>query len=236
MGAGGTRMRALLLAVAVVVAVVACGSDGGDDQADDAPGSTVAAASTDTADPDRGADDQGAADATVIEASTSSTLAGTTSSTTSSTTATTSTTAGSSSTATTATTTTSASSTTATTGTGPVVDGGSSFAFTSPTGNIACVMDVQVSCWIGEKAWTIDQPAGPDCATSDWGNAVDLGADGPSFPCYTDMIWNVFAPPLDYGSAVTVGEFRCDSARAGVTCRNGAGRGFTVARAGVDLF
>lgn len=52
----------------------------------------------------------------------------------------------------------------------------------------------------------------------------------------TDMAWNVFAPPLDYGEAVRVGPFRCDSAQSGGTCRNTDGNGFTMARAGVQLF
>jgi hypothetical protein len=121
-----------------------------------------------------------------------------------------------------------------------LIDGGSDFAFTSPSGNIACLVTdafiERVSCWIGDKDWTIDQPDDPDCADADWGNAVDLGTDGPSFPCYTDFIWVPDADPLDYGLTVAVGEFRCESARTGVTCTNGDGRGFTLARAAVDLF
>ncbi len=119
-----------------------------------------------------------------------------------------------------------------------LLDGGDSYAFTSPSGNIACVMSSSAgaSCWIGEKDWTIDQPDGPFCEESDWGNAVDVAADGPFFPCYTDFSWDPTAAALGYGQAVQVGAFRCESAEAGVTCRNGAGSGFRVRRASVDLF
>ncbi len=117
-----------------------------------------------------------------------------------------------------------------------VIDGGV-HAFTSPSGNIACLMDgFSVSCWIGEKSWTIEQPAGPECAESDWGNAVDLSTDGPSFPCYTDFGWNPEAPAMPYGFSVELGPFRCDSAETGVTCTNTSGNGFTVAKAAVELF
>ncbi len=117
-----------------------------------------------------------------------------------------------------------------------VIDGGV-HAFTSPSGNIACVMDgFSTSCWIGEKTWTIEQPSAPECEESDWGNAVDLSADGPSFPCYTDFGWDPSAPAMAYGVSVQLGPFRCDSAETGVTCTNASGNGFTVAKAAVNLF
>lgn len=119
-----------------------------------------------------------------------------------------------------------------------LLDGGDSYAFTSPSGNIACVMSSSfgASCWIGDKSWTIEQPDGPFCDESDWGDAVDVGVDGPTFPCYTDFSWDPNAAALEYGQAVQVGAFRCESAENGVTCSNGAGSGFLVRRASVDLF
>lgn len=116
-----------------------------------------------------------------------------------------------------------------------VIEGGV-HEFTSPSGNIACVVSERsASCWISEKDWTIQQPDGPDCDISDWGNAVDVTADGAEFPCYTDFGWNPSAPAMAYGNAVELGPFRCASAESGVTCRHSNGAGFSVARAAVQL-
>ncbi len=105
-------------------------------------------------------------------------------------------------------------------------------SFTSPSGNIACSMSVEfgASCFILEQQWTIEQPSGPDCAESDWGSAVDLTATGVSYPCYTDLAWDLGAPALAYGSRMEVGEISCTSRRSGMTCENASG-GFEMARA-----
>jgi hypothetical protein len=43
--------------------------------------------------------------------------------------------------------------------------------------------------------------------------------------------------PLAYGDSVTVGMLRCESAGAGMTCRDlGTGHGFSIAREGYRLF
>ena len=121
------------------------------------------------------------------------------------------------------------------------IDGGESFTFTSPTGNIACVMSdfagFGVSCWIGDKDWEIEQPTDdPFCAESDWGNAVDVAADGTSFPCYTDLAWDLQADALPYGLVVELGPYRCQSAEGGVACQNDSGQGFVVNRSEVIRF
>ncbi len=109
-------------------------------------------------------------------------------------------------------------------------------AFTSPSGNIACVMAVEtgVSCYIAEKNWTIDQPDDPFCEESDWGNAVDVTAAGVEFPCYTDFAWNPGADVLAYGDRMEVGPFGCTSRESGVTCDNGSD-GFELARRQVKI-
>lgn len=124
-----------------------------------------------------------------------------------------------------------------TTGAGSVLEPGDVGAFASPSGNILCVMSqTAASCWISDKNWTIDQPDAPECAESDWGNAIDVAADGVTWPCYTDFIYDPDAAALAYGDAMVVGEFRCDSDRTGVTCRNASGQGFTLARAAAQIF
>ncbi len=111
-----------------------------------------------------------------------------------------------------------------------------SASFTSPSGNIACSLSSSggASCYIAEKQWTIEQPAG--CDDGDFGNAVDLGPGGATFSCYTDFAWDLNAPPLAYGDASAAGEYICESDETGVTCTNGAGQGFKIARARVDVF
>ena len=110
--------------------------------------------------------------------------------------------------------------------------------FTSPSGNIACnISQFGASCWIGEKEWSIEQPThDPFCAESDWGNAVDVIAEGTFFSCYTDFGWPIDAEPLAYGDRMRVGEFECASAENGVTCTNAVGQGFRVSRATVNTF
>jgi hypothetical protein len=117
-----------------------------------------------------------------------------------------------------------------------IIEPGDVGFFTSPSGNIACNMSVEfgASCWISEKAWEIEQPTDdPDCAIFDWGNAIDVNADGVFWPCYSGMDWPLTADPLAYGDRMRVGQFECLSARDGVTCRNGAGDGFRLARSAV---
>lgn len=120
---------------------------------------------------------------------------------------------------------------------GSVIERDVDGAFTSPSGNIACLMHEAsgVTCWISAKDWNIEQPDGPFCAESDWGNAIDLYATGVAWPCYTDFIWDPTADPLPYGSAMVVDQYRCDSARSGVTCFNQAGDGFNLARAAYQI-
>lgn len=221
------RIVHLGVLVGVALFLAACASDSSD-AGDDAGSSTTSGSSS--------TDSSAGSTSTVAVATTGSTTTSTTEPTTtveSTTASTTSTTSTVSSTSVTSSTSTTAAPTTTEI---LVIDGGV-HEFTSPSGNIACVMDqFSVSCWIGEKNWTIEQPPGHDCAESDWGNVVDLSHDGPSFPCYTDFGWNPSAPAMAYGVAVELGPFRCDSAETGVTCRNASGNGFTVARAAVNLF
>ncbi|MEL7156018.1 MAG: DUF6636 domain-containing protein [Actinomycetota bacterium] len=123
-----------------------------------------------------------------------------------------------------------------------VADGGSSTiappgAFTSPSGNIACNIGESsgVSCFIFDKDWEIERPPDPICEVSDWGNAIDLTVDGTAWSCYTDLAWDASAPPLPYGQVIQVGEFTCASETTGMSCRNGRGDGFDLARAGARI-
>lgn len=113
---------------------------------------------------------------------------------------------------------------------------GTSGAFTSPSGNIACSLTETggASCYIIDKQWTIDEPEG--CAGLDYGNALEVGPTGSAYSCYTDFSWDTTAAALPYGSAMAVGEVLCESERTGITCSHSSGAGFTVARAVSELF
>ncbi len=120
---------------------------------------------------------------------------------------------------------------------GAVLEPGPTGSFRSPSGNILCLMQEDLtSCWIGEKQWSIDQPPDPACADADWGDAIDLSSAEVWWPCYTDFIYDPGADVLDYGDAMVVSGFRCDSARAGVTCLNQTGQGFRLAKSEVVVF
>ena len=109
--------------------------------------------------------------------------------------------------------------------------------FASPSGNIACAIDPAngASCWIAEHDWVVESATDPD-GELDFGDAVDVTADGVVWPCYGDFSWGPVDRTLAYGDSITAGPFRCESAETGMTCLNGDGRGFTVARAAVETF
>ncbi len=115
----------------------------------------------------------------------------------------------------------------------PSADGSTTIG-SDPSGACSLSSSGGASCYIAEKQWTIEQPAG--CDDGDFGNAVDLGPGGATFSCYTDFAWDLNAPPLAYGDASAAGEYICESDETGVTCTNGAGQGFKIARARVDVF
>ena len=131
-------------------------------------------------------------------------------------------------------------------------------AFVSPSGRIACLMDPEfVRCeYAGDKAWTAPEPDGCEL---DWGFVFVLhdvaypGCVGDTIRMEsavdsTNVAWRRSGDPtvtsdnatlaaLPYGSALTVGSMRCDSATTGVTCRNlSTSHGFSMAREAYSIF
>ena len=109
--------------------------------------------------------------------------------------------------------------------------------FRTPSGNIGCDMRPSgVRCDI--LRYTYTPPARPASCGLEWGDAVAVGRGGRArFVCHGDT---VLPPPgsryrVAYGTTVRRAGFRCTVTRAGVTCRNPAGRGFTLARERVRL-
>ncbi|MGC4025869.1 MAG: hypothetical protein QM744_12390 [Mesorhizobium sp.] len=111
-------------------------------------------------------------------------------------------------------------------------------AFRSPTGNIHCMIFTGsytgARCDLSEFTSTYKRPA--DCDL-DWGYAFEVGIKGRGEPlCAGDTVKDPQAAVLDYGHSVSAGGLTCTSAKAGITCKNSSGHGFTVARAKQKVF
>ncbi|HKJ35588.1 MAG TPA: DUF6636 domain-containing protein [Solirubrobacterales bacterium] len=109
-------------------------------------------------------------------------------------------------------------------------------SFSSPTGNIGCVVDpASVRCDIAERDWS-PPPAPADCSL-DYGQGVQLTAGGTAeLVCAGDTALGG-GSALAYGESIAAGLLRCDSSRAGITCRDiETGRGFSLARGSYEIF
>ena len=108
--------------------------------------------------------------------------------------------------------------------------------FISPTGNIACAIDVDLArCDIIDHDWS-PPPRPPDCEF-DYGQGIQIVPGEPAtFVCAGDTTFGV-EDMLQYGDAITAGPLRCESAKPGITCRDaGSGHGFTLAIEAYQLF
>jgi len=111
-------------------------------------------------------------------------------------------------------------------------------SFRSPTGNIHCMIFTGsytgARCDLSQFTSSYKRPA--DCDL-DWGYAFEVGASGRGEPlCAGDTVKDPKAAVLDYGHSVSAGGLTCTSARTGMTCKNVAGHGFTVAKARQKAF
>lgn len=112
--------------------------------------------------------------------------------------------------------------------------------FKSPTGNISCLFlmgdQVSVRCDLAElnRSFT-NQPN--DCG-EDWGDSfgVDETAKHGAVLCHGDTVADPSAQVLDYGSTISHFGITCASSKAGMTCQNNAGHGFTLARKAQSVF
>lgn len=132
----------------------------------------------------------------------------------------------------------SSSSTTTTEGATPAADITVSelTGFTSPTGNIGCVIDRRmVRCDIRERDWE-PPPAPADCQL-DYGQGIALSAGGSAdFVCAGDTTADA-GEPLPYGQSIAAGLLRCESEESGMSCRDvETGRGFALARGGYEIY
>ncbi len=110
--------------------------------------------------------------------------------------------------------------------------------FTSPSGNIGCVIDRKsVRCDVQNRDW--DPPSRPASCNKnvDFGQGITLSAGAaPEFVCAGDTTLGA-GPALPYGESIAAGLLRCDSEETGMSCRDlETGRGFTISTQAYKLF
>jgi len=110
--------------------------------------------------------------------------------------------------------------------------------FTSPSGNIGCMMDTDyVRCDILEHDWVPPlRPATCPSFTGYGQGIVITAGTAAAFVCAGDTVLRS-GDPLDYGQSMTNGVMSCTSVESGVTCRDmSSGHGFTISRQEYQLF
>ena len=108
--------------------------------------------------------------------------------------------------------------------------------FTSPSGNVGCMIDPQfVRCDVAERDWT-PPPRPADCEF-DYGQGISMSAgEEPEFNCVGDTAQGG-TYTLEYGKSIAAGTLSCESAESGMTCRDSTtGHGFTIAREQYRIF
>jgi hypothetical protein len=108
--------------------------------------------------------------------------------------------------------------------------------FVSPTGNVSCMIDVDLArCDIIDRDW--EPPPRPADCEFDYGHGIEMPAGRPAtFVCAGDTAFGA-DEVLPYGDAIRAGPLRCESADAGITCRDAdTGHGFTLAQRAYQVF
>jgi hypothetical protein len=109
-------------------------------------------------------------------------------------------------------------------------------SFSTPSGNIGCVMDPEfVRCDIAERSW--EPPAAPASCEVDFGQGVQLAGRGRAeLVCAGDTTLGADAT-LEYGATSKIGPYRCISAEAGITCQDSrTGHGFFLSQQTYELY
>lgn len=109
--------------------------------------------------------------------------------------------------------------------------------FTSPSGNIGCILSEKLlRCDIDERNWT-PPPRAADCPDMiGYGQGISLNPTGPAtFVCAGDTTLRG-GPPLAYGEYQAGGGMSCNSEPSGMRCSNSDGHGFFLSRQRYQLF
>jgi len=111
-------------------------------------------------------------------------------------------------------------------------------AFTSPSGNLVCLMTTtSVKCAASE--FDYEPPPQPSsCPIPGWGHVIGVDASAAGeFICADNAPADPNSPALPYGEGVLVRPFACLSTEAGIRCANRDTRhGFQIAREQVQVF
>jgi hypothetical protein len=108
--------------------------------------------------------------------------------------------------------------------------------FISPTGNVACMIDADwARCDIIDRDWS-PPPRPADCEF-DYGQGISLApGESAQFVCAGDTAFGT-DEVLPYGDSITAGVLRCESADAGITCRDTqTSHGFSISQQAYQLF
>lgn len=101
-------------------------------------------------------------------------------------------------------------------------------AFSSPSGNIRCVVSsAGARCDIGSRSWR--PPARPASCRDAWGKGLSVDARRAGLSCAADPVPS--GPGLAYGRRVARGAFTCLSTSDGIRCTGSTGHGFMLSRA-----
>lgn len=109
--------------------------------------------------------------------------------------------------------------------------------FTSPSGNIGCVLDEDmVRCDIAARDWS-PPPRPDDCPDfTDYGQGIYVNVTGPAaFVCAGDTALGS-GPALEYGQYWAGAGISCTSEPSGIRCSNTDGHGFVLSRQAYQLF
>lgn len=106
--------------------------------------------------------------------------------------------------------------------------------FTSPSGNIGCLLTRRrARCDIAE--YNYSPPPKPASCDFDWGQSLQVRKRA-HFICVSDTV-AVGDRVLRYGDSLRRGNRKCTSRRSGMVCRNlHTGHGFRLSRDDVDRF
>ncbi|WP_158019202.1 DUF6636 domain-containing protein [Mycobacterium basiliense] len=109
--------------------------------------------------------------------------------------------------------------------------------FTSPSGNIGCMIDSSsVRCDVRDRVWS-PPPRPADCqSTMGYGQGIVLTVGQPArFVCAGDTALGG-GPPLAYGDKITKGSLECESKTSGMSCWDFVyGGSFEISRDGYQL-
>ena len=129
------------------------------------------------------------------------------------------------------------------TSSGPPVDSGPIRDFRTPSGNITCSANWNLSfakdsvvCDVHQHSWRVPPPPPGGCGDIGWGQPELFAHGRGHFRCTGGAASGGRGLVLGYGTSHSFGPFRCTSQPIGLTCRNKAGHGMFLSRTRYRFF